>query len=270
MIACAKMNRLISTFALLLMSFVSLFAQWVDYRAPGIPRMVDGKPNLSAPAPRTTEGKPDFSGVWRAANPALFLDLSRGVEGGVIPYRPEVMDLVKTRRDGTNSAAMSTQPSTNCLPRGPAMPFTWQEGPRKIVQTPGLLILLIEYNISQHQIFLDGRPLPTDPQPAWDGYSVGNWDGDTLVVETTGFRDGQWLDARGAPLTDEAKVTERFRRPDLGHLQIEMTIDDPKAYTKPWTTKINEILEPDTDLIEFVCKENERDSQHIKAAADRK
>lgn len=150
------------------------------------------------------------------------------------------------------------------------MPFTWGEGPRKLVQTPGLLVLLIEYNISFRQIFLDGRPLPADPQPAWDGYSVGRWDGDALVVEQTGFKDAQWLDAAGDPLTDAAKVTQRFRRPDFGHLQIEMTVDDPKAYTKPWTVKINEIAEPDTDLLEFVCKENEKDVQHIKAAAGAK
>jgi hypothetical protein len=263
------MDRLIWTLVLLLLPQVPLSAQWFDYRAAGIPRMADGKPNLSAPAPKTSDGKPDFSGVWRAENSGLFLNLSRAVEGGIIPYRPEAMDLVKTRRDD-NSAVRSAEPSTNCLPRGPAMPFTWGEGPRKIVQTPGLLVLLIEYNISFRQIFLDGRPLPTDPQPAWDGYSVGRWDGDALVVEQAGFKDGQWLDASGDPMTDAAKVTYRFRRPDFGHLQIEMTVDDPKAYTKPWTAKINEILEADTDLLEFVCKENEKDVQHISAAAGAK
>ena len=150
------------------------------------------------------------------------------------------------------------------------MPFTWGEGPRKIVQTPGMLVILIEYNMSYRQIFLDGRPLPADPNPAWDGYSTGKWEGDTLVVETTGFRDGQWLDAGGDPMTDAAKVTNRFRRPDFGHLEIEITIDDPKAYTKPWSTKVSEVLAPDTDLLEFVCKENEKDLQHISAAAQAK
>jgi len=163
----------------------------------------------------------------------MFLDLSLGVEGGVIPYRPEVMNLVKARRDSSNSLTRSGEPSANCLPRGPAMPFTWGEGPRKIVQTPRLLVILIEYNISHRQIFLDGRPLPTDPNPAWDGYSTGKWEGDTLVVETAGFRDGQWLDASGDAMTDAAKITDRFRRLDFGHLQIEITIDDPKAYTRP-------------------------------------
>ncbi len=264
------MDRSISTFVVLLLSCVPLSAQWLNYPTPGIPRTPDGKPNLSAPAPKTRDGKSDLSGVWRAENPRMFLDLSSGVEGGVIPYRPEVMNLVKARRDSSNSLTRSGEPSANCLPRGPAMPFTWGEGPRKIVQTPGLLVILIEYNISHRQIFLDGRPLPTDPNPAWDGYSTGKWEGDTLVVETTGFRDGQWLDASGDPMTDAAKITDRFRRPDFGHLQIEITIDDPKAYTKPWTTKINEVLAPDTDLLEFVCKENEKDLEHISAAAQAK
>lgn len=261
------MDRSICTLVILLLTSGSLFAQWFDYHARGIPRTSDGKPNLSAPAPKTADGKPDFSGVWRAENPGLFLNLIKGVEGGVIPYRPEVMNLVKARKDDSDSAVRRMEPSTNCLPRGPAMPFTWGEGPRKIVQTPGLLVLLIEYNMSFRQIFLDGRPLPTDPQPAWDGYSVGRWDGDALLVEQTGFKDGQWLDASGDPLTDAGKVTYRFRRPDLGHLQIDMRVDDPKAYTKPWTARINEILQPDTDLLEFICKENEKDVQHISAAA---
>jgi len=263
------MDRFASILVIALSSCVSLSAQWFEYREPGIPRTPDGKPNLSAPAPKMPDGKPDLSGVWRAENPGLFLNLSKGVEGGVIPYRPESLNLVKARGED-NSAARRHEPSTNCLPRGPAMPLTWGEGPRKIVQTPRLLVLLIEYNISQHQIFLDGRPLPTDPQPAWDGYSVGKWEGDTLVVETTGFKDGQWLDAGGDPMTDAAKIFERFRRPDFGHLQIELTVDDPKAYTKPWTTRINEVLLADTDLLEFVCKENEQDLKHIEAAAQAK
>ena len=264
------MDRSISPFVVLLLSCASLSAQWLNYPTPGIPRTPDGKPNLSAPAPKTPDGKPDLSGIWRAENPRMFLDLSLGVEGGVIPYRPEVMNLVKARRDSSDSLTRSAEPSANCLPRGPAMPFTWGEGPRKIVRTPRLLVILIEYNISHRQIFLDGRPLPRDPNPAWDGYSTGKWEGDTLVVETTGFRDGQWLDASGDPMTDAAKITDRFRRPDFGHLQIEITIDDPKAYTKPWTTKINEVLAPDTDLLEFVCKENEKDLEHISAAAQAK
>ena len=143
------------------------------------------------------------------------------------------------------------------------MPFTWGEGPRKFVQTPGLLVILIEYNISHRQIFLDGRPLPADPNPAWDGYSTGKWEGDTLVVETTGFRDGQWLDTEGAPLTDAAKITERFRRANFGHMEVELRVDDPKAYTKPWTVTLKQIITFDTELMEYVCLENEKDVSHL-------
>ena len=132
-----------------------------------------------------------------------------------------------------------------------------------MVQTPGLLLILNEYNKTYRQIFTDGRPLPTDPQPTWDGYSIGKWDGDTVVVETTGFRDGIWLDASGDPLTDAAKVTERFRRVNYGHLEIEFTVDDPKAYTKPWTVKLNQILALNTDLLDYICLENERDLRHL-------
>jgi len=134
---------------------------------------------------------------------------------------------------------------------------------KKIVQTPGLVLILNEYNKTYRQIFTDGRPLPKDPQPAWDGYSIGKWDGDTLVVETTGFRDGIWLDAFGDPLTDAAKVTERFHRVDYGHLEIELTVDDPKAYTKPWTIKLPQLLAINTDLLDYICLENEKDLRHL-------
>jgi len=132
-----------------------------------------------------------------------------------------------------------------------------------------LLLILNEYNTSFRQIFTDGRRLPTIDQTAWDGYSIGKWEGDTLVVETTGFRDGQWLDTAGDPLTDAAKLTERFRRVDFGHLQVEITIDDPKAYTKPFSFKVNQVLVPDTELLEFICLENERDIQHMNAGAQK-
>jgi hypothetical protein len=144
---------------------------------------------------------------------------------------------------------------------------TWPGEVKKIVQNPGLLLILNEYNKSYRQIFTDGRPLPKDPQPAWDGYSTGKWDGDTLVVETTGFLDGQWLDTEGTPLTDAAKMTERFRRANFGHLEVDVTVDDPKAYTKPWNIKVNFALAADTDLLEFICLENEKDIKHMNAAA---
>ena len=161
------------------------------------------------------------------------------------------------------------EPSTRCLPIGIVQRYTWVGGLKKVVQIPGLLLILNEYNTSFRQIFTDGRPLPARDLPAWDGYSIGRWEGDTLVVETIGFRDGQWLDTAGDPLTDAAKVTERFRRVDFGHLELQITIDDPKAYTKPWTVKVNQVLAPDTDLLEFICLENEKDIQHMNAGAGR-
>ena len=128
-----------------------------------------------------------------------------------------------------------------------------------------MILILNEYNKMYRQIFTDGRPLPTDPQPSFDGYSVGKWEGDRLVVETIGFRDGIWLDTNANPLTDAGKITERFRRLTFGRLEIEITVDDPKSYTKPWTVKVNQLLQPDTDLIDFICAENERDIKHMVA-----
>jgi len=160
----------------------------------------------------------------------------------------------------------TSEPITRCLPIGIVERLTWVGGFKKIVQIPGLLLILNEYNASFRQIFTDGRSLPTvDLQPAWDGYSTGRWEGDILVVETSGFKDGQWLDTAGDPLTDAAKITERFRRVDFGHLEVEITVDDLKAYTKPWTVRVNQVLVPDTDLLEFICLENEKDIQHMNA-----
>jgi len=135
--------------------------------------------------------------------------------------------------------------------------------PRKMIQVPGLLLILLERNTEYRQIFTDGRPLPADPQPGYNGYSVGKWDGDTLVVESIGFKDGLWLDISGTPLTDAAKVTERFRRPNFGTLEIAVTVDDPKAYTKPWSIMVNQTIALDTDMLEFVCQENEKDVPHL-------
>jgi hypothetical protein len=162
------------------------------------------------------------------------------------------------------AATAGTQdPHSKCLPntfpRAYALPHI-----QKFVQTPGLVLILDEFNAGYRQIFTDARPLPEDPQPSWNGYSSGKWDGETLVVQTTGYRDDLWLDMRGDPLTSAAKVTERFRRPDFGHLEIEVTVDDPKAYTKPWTAAVKMELLPDTELIEFACNENEKDVRHLQ------
>ncbi len=261
------MGRSISLFVVLLSTSVSLSAQWLHYPTPGIPRTRDGKPNLSARASRTPDGKPDLSGVWNiqdAPGQTQFLDVAPGVPGG-LPYRPGMAELAKAR----SAPPKTSEPITRCLPIGIVERHTWIGGLKKIVQTPGLLLILNEYNASFRQIFTDGRPLPAIDQTAWDGYSSGKWEGDTLIVQTTGFRDGQWLDTEGNPLTDDAKVTERFRRPDFGHLQVDITIDDPKAYAKPFTFRVNQVLVPDTELLEFICLENEKDVQHMNAGAQK-
>ena len=258
------------TLALVLIVSTASRAQWPAYPTPNVPRTTDGKPDLAAPAPRTPEGRPDLSGIWDytgvlgfrdkpsyppAGSPPLatFWNIELNVEGG-LPLQPWAADLRKQRM----AEDSRDNPDAWCLPLG-IMQLHTHSQPKKIVQTNDLIVLLNEANAGVRQIFLDGRPAPgNDPQPWWFGYSRGRWEGDTLVVETTNLRDGGWLDVDGAPLTDAAKVTERFRRLDFGHLQIDVTIDDPKSYTRPWTVRVNQELLLDTDLIEFVCQENER------------
>jgi hypothetical protein len=260
-----------------------LVAQWLSYPTPGIPRLADGKPNLAAPAPRTPDGKPDFGGIWglpcpignavqggftgqprvycatEIAIPPEFTNIGQSIKDG-LPYQPWAAELVKE----TRAANRPNDPMSRCLPPGivrlEVFPLF-----RKMIQVPGLLVILSEQNASYRQIFTDGRPLPVDPNPSWNGYSSGKWEGDSLVVQTTGFRDGLWLDTGGSPLTDAARVTERFRRVNYGTLEIELTIDDPKAYTTPWTIRIRQILAPDTDLLDYICLENERDVQHLSS-----
>jgi hypothetical protein len=266
------MKVLISAAALVIAVVITSSAQWLNYPAPGVPRKADGTADLTAPAPHLADGKPDLSGLWanfcpsagktvmcapEVAVPREFGDIGRGVPGG-LPYQPWAADLVKTRR----AANGKDDPTTHCLPGGIAKLHT-SALLRKIVQVPGLVIFLTERNASYRQIFTDGRPLPEDPNPSWNGYSTGHWDGDTLVVETIGLNDGQWLDRAGSPLTSSARITERFRRPNFGTLNIQMTVDDPKAYTKPWTIELTQRLAPDTELLDYICLENEKDDAHL-------
>ena len=248
-----------------------LAAQWISYPTAGVPKTREGKPDLTAACPRTPDGKPDFSGVWvtdpkRNATPNFpgceptaieFAEVGASVKGG-LPYQPWAAELVKKRR----AEERLHDPLSYCLPVGPMRLHTWST-PRKMVQTRGLLVILNELNASYRQIFTDGRPLPADPNPSWNGYSSGKWEGDTLVVATSGFRDGLWLDSTGNPLTDAAKMTERFHRVNFGHMEIQITVDDPKAYTKPWTIKLNQSIKLDTDLLDFICNENEKDTHHL-------
>ncbi|MBZ5631616.1 MAG: hypothetical protein LAO55_00690 [Acidobacteriia bacterium] len=135
--------------------------------------------------------------------------------------------------------------------------------PTKIVQTPGLIVMLLEGDGTSRQVYTDGRKFPGDPQPLWMGYSVGRWEGDTLVVETRGINDKTWLDALGHPHSEDMRVTERFHRRDFGHMDVQITIDDPKTYTKPFSVKVTHRLLPDTDILEWYCAENEKDRKHL-------
>jgi hypothetical protein len=240
--------------ALLLLS-ATLHAQWLNYPTPGMPRTADGKPNLSAPPPRTPDGKPDLSGLWRTTNGRLLQNL--GADGVEIPMRPAALALFRERQENEGK----DRPSGRCISHG-VTDFHALNTPTKIVQTPGVTIILFEAYNHYRQILSDGRPLPNDPQPAWLGYSVGRWDGDTFVVQSNGLSSVTWLDDGGHPHSDAMKLTERFRRKDFGHLSIEMTIDDPDYYTKPWTVTVFKELMPDTELIEWMC-ENEKDLVHM-------
>jgi hypothetical protein len=245
-------------------------AQWIHYPTPGIPRTADGKPDFGGPTPKSGDGKPDLTGMWQVAQllpcddvrrictdlpiSAQFGNFGAEVKDG-LPYQPWAKERIATK-------GPADDPYSRCLtPGGPRMHLL--PTMKKFVQTPGLLLLLNEYNVSFRQVFLDGRPLPIDPQPTWNGYSVGRWDGDVLVVESIGYRDDQWIDAAGSPLTSAAKVTERFRRPDFGHLNIEITVDDAKGYVRPWTTTVRLIAVPDTEMLDAQCLENEKDVPHL-------
>jgi hypothetical protein len=233
-------------------------AQWLNYPTPGIPRTADGKADLSAPTPRK-DGKPDLSGVWRGdrRNRKYFVDVAADFNPGEFPIQPWAEALAKARKEGFQA---TESPTANCIFYG--VPQSYAEGPYKIIQEPNLVAILYEGGAFR-QIFLDGRALPEGPNPTWQGYSVGRWEGGTLVVETTGFNGKKWLDQGGHPSTDALHITERFRRRDFGHLDIEFTVDDPKTYTKPWTLNLPQLLYADTELLEFVCNENEKDLKHM-------
>jgi hypothetical protein len=270
---------------------VSLSAQWPQYKRADVPRLADGKVNLSAPAPKFFDGRPDLSGVWenpgwregaaasgvitgvggapttrseparRGPAPmiAAFFELGSMVAGG-LPYQPWAKEL-KDKRTRDNA---KDNPDAHCLPLG-NMQLHLHPEPRKIIQGRNEIVILYEGNAGVRQIFTDGRTLPTrDPQPWWFGYSTGKWDGDTLVVQTSGFRDGGWLDVNGSPITDAGRMTEKFRRINYGTLELTLTVDDPKAYTKPFTVAFTQRLMPDEELIEFICQENELSSAHFK------
>jgi hypothetical protein len=268
----------------------SLRAQWYQYPSPGAPRTSTGQVDLSGATPRLPNGKPDLSGVWMSAEstcgrvmgptslerlrelvppsmkcPAQLPTIPRtgfniGVDlPGGLPYQPWLAALVQERI--ANQA--KDDPHIRCLPdlflRAYGLPHYV-----KFVQTPGLLLMLNEMNGVYRQVFTDGRPLPKDPNPSWQGYSSATWSGDTLVIDTIGFRDDLWIDWDGSVITEAAKLREQIRRPDFGHLEIEVTVDDPKAYTKPWTVTLRQQFAADAELVDEICAENEKDSQRLK------
>lgn len=232
-------------------------AQWLDYPAPGIPRLPNGKPNLAAPAPRGPDGKPDLSGVWNGPGPGSYdRNIARDLKPADIQPWAEAIYQQRVRDMGKNA------PRANCLPD----PFVYYHmvDVARFVQRPGVIVVMYQgtTNSVHRTIFTDGRPLPKDANPTWMGYSVGHWDGDTLVVETAGFNDRGWLDIEGHPHSEALRITERFRRRDFGHMDLEVTIDDPKTFTMPFSLRIPKTLTPDTDLLESIC-ENDTSVPHM-------
>ncbi len=237
---------------------VSLGAQWLKTPTPNVPRAADGKPDLNAPAPRAADGHPDLSGVWMPNSRAL-QDLSIGVPNREVPYQPWAEQLTRQRANGARG---KDDPAAACVPGMPklvVLPY-----PYKIYQLPGVTVILYEGFTTWRQIFTDGRRLPTDPQPSWMGYSVGRWDGETFVVDTIGINEKTWMDNAGRPHTDALHVIERYRRRTFGAMDVTLTIDDPQAYTRPWTIDVSPSrIVVGQDLLEYVCTENNRDVPHL-------
>jgi hypothetical protein len=268
---------------LVVMGMAPLSAQWVNYSTPGVPRRADGNVDMLAATPRMANGKPDLSGIWTTAEPnrrpegsgssdyadspadpgaitasRQMANIGVDLPGG-LPYQPWLVPIVKER----TANLAKDDPHIRCLPdnflRAYGLPHLL-----KFVEKPSLLVVLDEMNAGYRQVFTDGRPLPEDPTPAWQGYSSGRWLGDTLVIDTIGLRDDTWIDWNGSVLTQAAKVREEMWRPDFGHLAIRVTVDDAKAYTKPWTVTLKERIVVDTELIDEICLENEQSLKHMK------
>ena len=238
---------------------VPAMAQWSNVRTRGIPRTGEGKVDMSAAAPRISQGKPDLSGIWQADKESANEDLSDGLKND-FPIQPWAEELAKKRQ----ARAAADIPTASCLPAGiPLLTISSAAYPLKIVQQPDLIVILYEWFGEVRQVFLDGRTVSADPNPTWLGYSTAWWDGDTLVVDTTGFNGKAWLDAAGHPATEALRITERYQRRDVGHLDVTLRIDDVKAYTRPWVVTLHLHLLPDTELLEFVCNEYERDLRHL-------
>lgn len=231
-------------------------AQWLNFPTKNMPHTKDGKPDMAAPAPKLADGTPDLTGLWMEPGLKYLINIAADLKE--VPFQPWAAEEYKRRMDTRGK----DDPNNFCLPSGipekEAVTSPW-----KILQAPGVVIILYESRTIFRQIFTDGRKLPVDPNPTWQGYSIGHWEGDTLVTETAGTNGKAWLDTNGHPVTEALKVIEKFHRRDFGHLDLEITIDDPKAYTKPWTVHQTAEFQPDTELLEYVCEENNKDAGHF-------
>lgn len=253
------MPGMIAALTVLVAATAPLEAQWESYPWKNMPRLADGRVDMNAPARRTADGHPDLSGFWMPLDPVKhLLNLAADLPPGSVPLRPWAQEVYQERIE-TNG---KDHPGVRCWPSGIPEKNNIPDG-MKVVHTPDVMIFLYESRTIYRQIFTDGRPLPRDAQPTWMGYSVGHWEGDTFVVETIGQNGKTWLDMRGLLATEELRVVERFTRPSIGRIDIDVTIDDPKAYTRPWDVKLSWRLVPDTELIESICEENNRDLPHM-------
>jgi hypothetical protein len=248
-----------SVLTLIIASALAVNAQWLNYPAPGIPRSADGKPILTAPTPRASDGNPDLSGLWqmnRSDFVKFHVNLAADLKG--LPLRSPGEALYKQRIDTFGV----DDPSSRCLPSGVprihADPFAY-----RIIQLPALFVILYESERMYRQIFTDGRELPNDPNPTWMGYSVGRWEGEQFVVTSSGFNGKTWLDSSGHPSSDALRVIERFQRLDFGHIKMEVVVEDSKMYTRPWEFRALLELLPDSELLEYICRENEKDLSHL-------
>jgi hypothetical protein len=253
-------------------------AQWLDYPTPGVPRFPNGKVDLSAKAPRTRDGRPDLSGVWQTQLESTdgkqnafvvpgddprtfsryFLNILTDFKADDLPMRPSAVERMQRNRERRLPGA-----AARCLPLGLPIMDVFSYSPLKMIQTPGVLVVLYEMDNAHRQIYTDGRKLPVDPQLTWGGYSVGRWEGDTLVVDAAGFNDRTLLDSSGHPHSEQMHLQERFHRRDFGHVDLTVTVDDPEMYTKPLSYTVTEVLLPDSDVLETVCNENEKDLTHL-------
>ena len=255
-------TRLLTALCAVLLAQASLVhAQWIHLPLPGTPRAANGAPDLAAPPPKAPDGHVDLSGIWRTTGEVAISfegqDLPNLARVAEIPMRPEA----ERQYREAQATRLKDMSSLQCFPHGVPGSMLVRNLPFKIVQAPGVVLMLFEEFVDYRQIFTDGRALPTDPNPTWYGYSVGEWQPDSLVVRSLGFNDRTWLDLAGHGHSEALRTTEVFRRPRFGHMDVEVTFDDPKTFTRPWSATLPFELVPDTELLEYVC-ENERDARH--------